>query len=137
MKAQALEREQKQLHEFQTFQAQVKTETTNLLRQIGDLQTIIGNNDAAQNRRAQRAEDNAAAREKRMDAKLNKIMASLQQATGQKPCPASDSEDEKSEYRTPAAAPSAPSASTAADADSGANTRGRTRSPAPGARTAA
>jgi hypothetical protein len=116
------------------FKDQVKVETANLLKQISDLQAMILTNDEAQTRRAQRAEERAEAREKRMEVKFNTIMASLGLNSAQTPCPQSDeeSEDVKSEHRGPASAAAAsrtPAAAKTDAADEKANSRARTRSP--------
>ena len=102
------------------FKDQVSAETRNLLGQIAGLQQMIIDKDAAQQRRADRAEEKAAAREKRMEAKFNKIMASLGNSSAAMPCPQSEdeSEDDKS---------SAPAADTAKQSDTA--ERKRTRSP--------
>ena len=120
MKEAAKHAEEEQEAALKSFKDQVRVETASLLRQIGDLQQLIANNDEAHNRRAQRAEEKAAAREKKMDSKLNRVLAAIQANSASTPCPATDeSEDEKSDYRE---------ANTAA---AGAATeRGRTRSPA-------
>jgi hypothetical protein len=90
---------------------------------------MIIDNDAAQTRRAERTEERAAAREKRMEAKFNKILTSIANNSAATPCPQSEegeSEDDKS---------SAPAADT--DKPSATAQRKRTRSPVVRASTAA
>ena len=111
------------------FKEQVSAETKNLLGQIAGLQQMIIDNGTAQTRRAERAEERATAREKRMDAKINKILASMANNSAATPCPVSEddeSEDEKSVAPT-----------TDTDKSSATAERKRTRSPVVRASTAA
>jgi hypothetical protein len=91
--------EEEQEAALKLFKDQVGAETRNLLGQIAGLQQMIIDNDTAQTRRAERAEERAAARAKKMDAKINKLLAAMANNSAATPCPQSEddeSEDDKS-----------------------------------------